>query len=157
MENTLVENTLPIWLIPTLTLLGGIVIGLILARIFQSSSPQSTQKQLKELQARFDSYQTEVINHFGVTAELVHTLQENQQKVQQHMLHSAERLALDEPSRERLLACLTDPSLKERISAPAKTETQSEEADTTVEPPKDYAPKPEGEPGTLDESFGHKK
>lgn len=150
------ENSLPIWLIPTIALFVGVVIGLILARIFQSSSPHSSHKQLKELQERFDSYQTEVVNHFGVTAELVHALQENQQKVQQHMLHSAERLALDEQSRERLLACLTEPSFKERLSSP--TETAVENLDTSVvEPPKDYAPKPEGELGTLDESFGHKK
>lgn len=155
------ENSLPVWLIPALSLTGGVIIGFILARILGSSSPQSSQKQLQELQDRFESYQSEVVNHFGVTAELVQTLNESHQKVQEHMLHSAERLALDEQSRERLLACLTDPSAKERLSAPAQSDTQQAraepETEPTIEPPKDYAPKPEGEPGTLDENFGREK
>lgn len=151
------ESSLPIWLIPTLTFVVGIVIGVILTRIMQSSSPQSTQSQLNELQERFDTYQTEVVSNFTTTAELINKLTHSYQDVQEHMLHSAERLAVDEPSRERLLACLTDGASKERITASAKPAQAEEAAPTPQEPPKDYAPKAEGEPGTLDENFGHTK
>lgn len=148
------ENSLPIWLIPTLTLVGGIVIGVILARILQASSPKSTQSQLSELQERFDSYQTEVIDNFSTTAGLISKLTASYQNVQEHMLHSAERLAVDEQSREKLLACLTDGSIKERIAAPSQP---SKTEELPPEPPRDYAPKTEGEPGTLDENFGKTK
>lgn len=148
------ENSLPIWLIPTLTLVGGIIIGVILARILQASSPKSTQSQLSDLQERFDNYQNEVISNFSTTAELISKLTESYQNVQEHMLHSAERLAVDEQSREKLLACLTDGSVKERISAPSKSNKKEE---LPPEPPRDYAPKAEGEPGTLDEDFGKTK
>lgn len=148
------ENSLPIWLIPTLTLVGGIIIGVILARILQASSPKSTQSQLSDLQERFDSYQHEVITNFSTTAELISKLTQSYQNVQEHMLHSAERLAVDEQSREKLLAFLTDGTIKERIAAPSQSSKQEE---LPPEPPKDYAPKAEGEPGTLDENFGKTK
>lgn len=148
------ENSLPIWLIPTLTLVGGIIIGVILARILQASSPKSTQSQLSDLQERFDNYQNEVITNFSTTAELISKLTQSYQNVQEHMLHSAERLAVDEQSREKLLAFLTDGTIKERIAAPSQSNKQEE---LLPEPPKDYAPKAEGEPGTLDENFGKTK
>ena len=57
------EQSLPIWLIPTLTLVGGVIIGLILARVLQRTSPGQTQRELDELQERFDDYQSEVVTH----------------------------------------------------------------------------------------------
>lgn len=170
-------ESLPVWLIPTITLVGGILIGVILARILQASSPQGAQQQLKELQERFDSYQKEVVSNFGVTAELFNKFNQSYQDVQEHLQHSAERLATDEKSRELLLAYL-DQSGHLQISPPdveppqpeedeqpeqAASEEQPsaqeapEQQEQDVEPPKDYAPKQEGEPGTLDENFGLKK
>lgn len=134
------ENTLPVWIIPTLTLIGGIIIGVILTRLLQSTLPQSPQKQLHDLQERFDSYQSEVINNFSTTATMVSELHKSHQNMQEHMLHSAERLALDEQSRERLLACLTEISPHERIGSQPAEQADSESTPTPVEPPKDYAP-----------------
>ena len=104
------EQSLPVWLIPALTLVGGIVIGVILARVLQRTAPGKTQHQLDELQERFDSYQSEVVTHFNTTASLVKKLTQNYHDVQEHLSNGAERLALDEVSRERLLASLVDDS-----------------------------------------------
>ncbi len=155
-------ETTPVWLIPLLTFIGGLVAGLILSRLLQRSSPESTQNRLDDLQDRFDSYQNEVVAHFSTTAELVNRLTENYQNVQEHLLHSAERLALDEPTRQRLLNSLIDQKALERQGAetastdPDKAAPAANNPDS-VEAPRDYANKKDGEVGTLDASFGHKK
>ncbi len=144
------EQSLQVWLIPALTLVGGIVIGLILARVLRRAAPGKTQRQLDELQERFDSYQSEVVSHFNTTANLVKKLTQNYQDVQQHLAQGAERLALDEISRERLLASLIDePSSRDRIKGPQTI--------PSTEPPRDYATKNEGDPSMLAEGYGLKR
>ena len=144
------EQSLPVWLIPVLTLVGGIIIGLILARVMRRAAPGKTQRQLDDLQERFDSYQSEVVTHFNTTANLVKKLTQNYQDVQQHLSQGAERLALDEISRERLLASLVDePKTRERIKGPQVTDSS--------EPPRDYATKHEGDPSMLAEGYGLKR
>ncbi len=145
-----------VWLIPLLALLGGVIVGYIIARLIAKASPQNTQNQLDDLQERFDSYQNEVVAHFSTTAELVNKLTENYQNVQQHLLQSAERLALDDNSRERLLASLLDSPEKARLQAP-KAPPAPQDTELPPEPPRDYAPKAEGEVGTLDENFGRQE
>lgn len=144
------EQSLPVWLIPVLTLVGGIILGLILARVMRRAAPGKTQRQLDDLQERFDSYQSEVVTHFNTTANLVKKLTQNYQDVQQHLSQGAERLALDEVARERLLASLIDePKARERIKGPQITEDS--------EPPRDYATKHEGDPSMLAEGYGLKR
>lgn len=139
-----------VWLVPALTLLAGIAIGFLIARLAPGAAPSRTQSQLDELQERFDTYQSEVITHFNTTASLVKKLTQSYHDVQQHLAEGADQLALDELTRQRLLsAVLADTANaqpRERLQAPASTEA-----------PKDYAPKPAGSPGTLDESFGIRK
>ena len=149
------EQSLPVWLIPALTLVGGIIIGVILARVLQRTAPGKTQNQLDELQERFDSYQSEVVTHFNTTASLVKKLTQNYQDVQEHLSSGAERLALDEISRERLLASLVDdePRTRGRIRA---TQDDSQFDDAT-QPPRDYAKKQEGDQSMLSEGYGLKR
>ena len=108
------------------------------------------QRQLDDLQGRFNSYQSEVVTHFNTTASLVKRLTQSYQDVQEHLSEGADRLALDEITRQRLLAALhSDDSHngpRERLTPPK-----------TNEAPKDYAPKEPDAPGTLDESFGLKR
>lgn len=152
------DSTTPAWLIPLLAGTAGLIAGLILARLLQRSSPENTQNRLDDLQERFDSYQNEVVAHFSTTAELVNRLTENYQNVQEHLLHSAERLALDETTRQQLLNSLIDQKALERPGKTAPTgKAQKQEPLSDLEPPRDYANKQEGEVGTLDASFGHKK
>lgn len=138
------EQTLTTWLFPIVGLLAGIAIGFLLAR---SSGPGRTQQQVNDLQERFDTYQSEVVTHFNTTATLLNRLASTQQDIQTHLAEGASRLALDEQTRERLLASLEESghSTRERLTAP-----------TFAEPPKDYAPKDTNAPGMLHEQYGLK-
>lgn len=156
------DSTTPAWLIPLLAGIVGLIAGLILARLLQRSSPENTQNRLDDLQERFDNYQNEVVAHFSTTAELVNRLTENYQNVQEHLLQSADRLALDDSTRQRMLNSLIDQKALERPTPAAATpspeeEQPAEDEAVNIEPPRDYASKQEGEVGTLDASFGHKK
>lgn len=144
------DLSLSVWLVSTLTLVGGIVIGVTLTRMTRTTVPEKTQQQLDELQERFDSYQSEVVTHFNTTANLVKTLTQNYQQAQEHLLQGIERLALDEVARDRLLASLVDeePKPRERIKTPDTENT---------EPPRDYAPKNEGDQSMLAEGYGLKR
>ncbi|MCY1350842.1 hypothetical protein D9M68_526820 [compost metagenome] len=142
------EQTLT-WLLPTLTLLIGIAIGFAVTRLLPNTAPNRTQRQLDDLQERFDTYQREVVTHFNTTANLVSKLTQSYQDVQEHLSDGANRLALDEMTRQRLLAALN----ADEQSAPRERLTPPKSG----EPPKDYAPKDPDAPGTLDVTFGLKK
>jgi uncharacterized membrane-anchored protein YhcB (DUF1043 family) len=65
-----VEQTLTAWLLPAITLVAGIAIGFLIARLAPNAAPSRTQRQLDEIQDRFDTYQSEVVTHFNTTANL---------------------------------------------------------------------------------------
>ena len=141
------EQTLTAWLLPAITLVAGIAIGFLIARLAPNAAPSRTQRQLDEMQERFDAYQSEVVSHFNTTASMVKKLTQSYQDVQQHLAEGADQLALDEITRQRLLESLRVdtalPASRERLSLPKSNE-----------PPKDYAPKDKDQPGTLDETYG---
>jgi len=144
-----VEQSLTPWLLPAIALLVGVAIGFLAARLLPNAAPSRTQRQLDEMQQRFDSYQSEVVTHFNTTASLVKKLTQSYQDVQEHLSHGANRLAADELTRQRLLAALSTEESKaprERLTPPKSNEA-----------PKDYAPKEPDSPGTLDETFGLKR
>src|SRR5690606_39926964 len=95
-----------VWLLPAIALLVGVVIGFLISRLAPGAAPSRTQSQLDELQERFENYQNEVITHFNTTAALVRKLTQSYQDVQQHLSDGIDRLALDELTRQRLLAAL---------------------------------------------------
>ncbi|ATR84682.1 cytochrome D ubiquinol oxidase subunit III [Pseudomonas sp. HLS-6] len=143
------ELSLLVWLLPTLALAVGVVVGFLVARLLPNAAPSSTQRQLDDIQERFDSYQNEVVTHFNSTAALVKKLTQSYQDVQDHLAEGANRLALDELTRQRLLASLhaeTPQSPRERLTPPRDQEA-----------PKDYAPKTPNAPGMLDEHYGLKR
>lgn len=65
------EHSLLVWLLPTLALVAGVAIGFLVARLLPNAAPNRTQRQLDDIQERFDSYQNEVVTHFNSTATLV--------------------------------------------------------------------------------------
>jgi uncharacterized membrane-anchored protein YhcB (DUF1043 family) len=145
-----VEHSLLVWLLPTLALVAGVAIGFLVARLLPNAAPSSTQRQLDDIQERFDSYQNEVVTHFNSTANLVQKLTQSYQEVQEHLAEGANRLALDEQTRQRLLAALHADAAqapRERLTPPRGDQ----------EPPRDYAPKAPNAPGMLDEHYGLKK
>ncbi len=132
------EQTLATWLLPIVGVIAGIAIGYLIAR---NSAPNSTQRQVDELQERFDTYQSEVVTHFNTTASLLRKLTNSYQDMQDHLSEGADKLALDEQTRQRLLAALHSEEShghRERLNSP-----------TFTEPPKDYAPNDADVPGTL--------
>ncbi|KHL70939.1 MULTISPECIES: YhcB family protein [Pseudomonas] len=143
------EQSLMVWLVPAIALLVGVVIGFLISRLAPGAAPSRTQSQLDELQERFETYQSEVVTHFNTTAALVRKLTQSYQDVQEHLTEGIDRLALDEVTRQRLLSALHDQQKRERLQAP-----ESDLLDSQA--PKDYAPKPAGAPGTLDEHYGLK-
>ncbi|NLD13700.1 MAG: DUF1043 family protein [Gammaproteobacteria bacterium] len=165
------DNSIPVWLLPLLSFAVGVIATLLISRMMRSEASDTPDKRINDLQKRFDSYQDEVVAHFSTTAELVNKLTENYQNVQEHLLQSAERLALDEATRQRLLNSLVDTRALEHarqapVTAPEPAATPApapaeqaaaSEPDTIPEPPRDYASKEEGEVGTLDASYGLKK
>ncbi|TBV12350.1 YhcB family protein [Stutzerimonas kirkiae] len=138
------EQTLATWLLPIIGLIVGIAIGYLIARY---AAPSGTQRQVDNLQERFDTYQSEVVTHFNTTATLLHKLTNTQQDIRDHLSQGADKLALDEQTRQRLLTALhsENHTPRERLSA-----------STFTEPPKDYAPKGADATGTLHENFGLK-
>ena len=162
------DNSIPVWLLPLLSFIVGVIATLLICRMARSNKPAGNEHRFDELQQQFDSYQDEVVAHFSTTAELVNKLTENYQNVQEHLLQSAERLALDEDTRQRLLNSLVDTKALDRPAedtaaneaeptAPPAAEAETAPAEEVIEPPRDYASKEDGEVGTLDESFGLKK
>ncbi len=143
------EQSLTPWLLSVIALLAGIAIGFLAARLLSNTAPSRAQRQLDEMQQRFDSYQNEVATYFNTTASLVCKLTQSYQDVQEHLSQGASRLAADELTRQRMLAALHAEDSKaprERLTPPRSNEA-----------PKDYAPKEPHESGTLDESFGLKR
>ena len=143
------EHSLLVWLLPTLALVVGVVIGFAVARFAPRAVPNGTQRQLDDIQERFDTYQNEVVTHFNSTAILVKKLTQSYQEVQDHLAEGADRLALDELTRQRLLAALhsdAPQTPRERLTPPRD-----------AEPPRDYATKAPNSPGMLDEQYGLKR
>ncbi|MBV4529878.1 ZapG family protein [Pseudomonas farsensis] len=143
------EHSLLVWLLPTLALVIGVVVGFALARLLPNAAPSNTQRQLDDIQQRFDTYQNEVVTHFNSTASLVRKLTQSYQDVQDHLADGANRLALDELTRQRLLASLH----AEAAHGPRDRLTPPKDAEV----PRDYAPKVPNSPGMLDESYGLKR
>ncbi|WP_296259268.1 MULTISPECIES: YhcB family protein [unclassified Pseudomonas] len=141
------DYSLLVWLLPTIALIVGVAIGFFVARALPHAAPNSTQRQLDDIQERFDTYQNEVVTHFNSTANLVQKLSQSYQDVQEHLAEGANRLATDDITRQRLLAALHPDALqppRDRLTPPR----------TVAEPPRDYAPKAPDKPGMLDEQYG---
>lgn len=144
------KSTLPVWLLPVITLIIGIIIGYIVARLRIGSANQA-QRQLETLQERFDNYQEEVVEQFHNASTMVGKLAQHYQMVQQHLDKTTQRLALDNNLRSSINAEAVD------VESPPELLSSPDSSTTDSQPPRDYAPKTDGEVGTLDESFGLKK
>ncbi|MNF08106.1 hypothetical protein D3C80_2084390 [compost metagenome] len=81
---------------------------------------------------------------------LVKKLTQSYQDVQDHLAEGANSLALDDVTRQRLLAAL-------HSDAPQGPRDRLTPPKDTAEVPRDYAPKVPNSPGMLDESYGLKR
>ncbi len=127
------ETSENLWIAVVIALAVGFIVGIIVTRL---------APRLK--------YQQEVASHFNTTASLVTRLNRSYHDIQEHLGQAAVELAPDDMTRQRLLAALeqeAEPDSRDRI----------EPVFDTLEPPRDYADKPEEGPGTLSEEFGVKR
>lgn len=147
------ETSENLWIAVVIALAVGFIVGIIAARLaprLSGGSPANTQAQLESLQLRFEEYQQEVASHFNTTANLVTRLNRSYQDIQEHLGQAAVELAPDDMTRQRLLAALAQESESD-------SRDRIEPVFDSLEPPRDYADKPETEPGTLSEEFGVKR
>jgi|TARA_R110000796_G_scaffold3909_9_gene14984 hypothetical protein len=150
-----VEASENLWIAAAIALAVGIIVGVVLARVsrrISGGSSSSSQAQLESLQLRFEEYQQEVAAHFKTTANLAGRMNRSYQDIQEHLTHGALELAPDDMTRQRLLAALD----QDAPIAPSSRKP-SESAFDSLEPPRDYAPKDAGGPGTLSEDYGIKR
>lgn len=54
------DNSIPVWLLPLLSFIVGVIATLLICRMARSSKPAGNEHRLDELQQQFDSYQDEV-------------------------------------------------------------------------------------------------
>lgn len=138
-----------IWLAGIGGLALGIVIGLLCASRFSLSPTrvQELENQIKELKEGHEQYRDSVGDHFNMTAELVHHMTESYRDVYQHLATGAQDLCSNEVA-SKLLPAGSD----------AVFDNSTEEQDTGLIPPKDYATKHDpDQKGALSEEFGLEK
>ena len=83
------EQSLTTWLLPLLALIVGVGIGFLIARLLPNAAPNKLQRQVDDMQDRFDSYQREVVTHFSTSASLMKKLTQSYQDVQEHLSEGA--------------------------------------------------------------------
>jgi uncharacterized membrane-anchored protein YhcB (DUF1043 family) len=157
-----------IWIIGIVALAIGALIGYLLGR----AGGDTGQQQLEDVQKELESYKSKVAGHFEETADLVNKMTESYRGVYQHLATGAQALC-DEDTARSIESSMTPQLTKQKevivkeaeseaveatdtITTQASTKATSE-ATTSVEPPRDYAPKSADEEGTLSESYGLKK
>ena len=136
-------------------LLFGLIVGLIIGRSGSDSQERNQLKsQLDATTLELEQYKSTVNDHFARTAELVNSLTDSYREVHQHLATSAEQLCDSSQLPEQLQQPLHSSAQAEQ-SDTENTEEAPVETGASVEPPKDYAPKPAPDAeGTLSESFG---
>lgn len=133
-----------LWLTGVACLAVGLVAGLLLGKRVQAGSParlSELEAQIQELQRHHADYREHVSEHFSTTAELVQQMTESYRDVYQHLATGAQQL------------CTEDVASK-LLPAGESSMFAGEQDDSSVEPPKDYAPRKSKGPGALSEEFG---
>ena len=128
------------------TLVVGLALGLLISRRMSPDNrkQRELERSLDRLLQQQKDYQHEVVEHFTDTSKLLNNLAESYRDVHNHMATGANALCDDEAG--NILRKIPDGSLSEYS---AKPELE------TVQPPRDYAPKPSPHAtGVLNEEFG---
>ncbi len=120
--------------------LGAFLLYLFRAQVYS----RDLEQRLHEAENTLQSYQRDVADHFAQTSQLVNNLTQSYRDVHEHLANSALKLAT--------------PAISRQILASANTTLLSEEKtyinEQNFEPPRDWAPKPQGAKGTLSEDYG---
>ena len=136
-------------IVAIITLVCGCILGTLLAKTLlpQQQKTRVLETKLQESEEKIKDYQEQVTNHFAETAKLVNTLTQSYRDVHEHLANNALKLANVDISRQLLGKTDSDDEL---INDNPITEE-------SVQPPRDWAPKLQGNQGTLSESYGLKE
>lgn len=125
-----------------------LIVGGLLGMLFGRNSTAGSQ-QARELEKRIDqltrdkqAYENRVTEHFVETADRLNALTDMYRGIHEHLAEGASTLCVGK----------NDVSVKRLAGATDDGEVPQEALN--IEPPRDYAPKAEGETGMLNESFG---
>tara|TARA_Y100000385_G_scaffold48656_1_gene45153 strand:- start:2261 stop:2719 length:459 start_codon:yes stop_codon:yes gene_type:complete len=130
-----------------LSLIFGILIGLLISKYFDLSSSQvkSLERKITEEQLKQKRYRESVNEHFNVTADLIHHMTESYRDVYQQLASGAQELC-DNEIAQKIMPTGTDAMFDD-------SEPQNDV--TSLLPPKDYAPKDKPDSkGALSEDYG---
>jgi uncharacterized membrane-anchored protein YhcB (DUF1043 family) len=148
-----VESIDPVWLFGGITLVGGILIGVLLLRLFNPAAGDVAKLQAELEQARKDmeSYKASVNTHFNKTSDLVNELTQDYVKVYRHLAEGAQTLSetreftqvLDQPSGQVLISVgaeteqATDPleAQADQPSVPVEADVPGDGSDATATEP----------------------
>ena len=163
------ESIDPIWLFGSIVLAGGILLGVLLLRLFnpKTGDVEKLQAELDQARKEMESYKANVNTHFDKTSDLVNELTQDYVKVYRHLAEGAQALSetreftqvLDQPSGQVLISVQAE---VEQAPAPDSVATEIEQpsaavddavnegsdataaeptsvADDTPDPPADYA------------------
>lgn len=134
-----------IW-IALLALTAGIVVGWLISRMAGTRGVRQRQlaQQMDRMQTEHTRYQAEVNEHFMETADLIRRLNDSYRDVHNHLARGASRLCSEGDISQELEQARNGSRL-----------THEPDAEDSVEPPRDYAPKnPQRTKGTLSEDYG---
>jgi uncharacterized membrane-anchored protein YhcB (DUF1043 family) len=108
-----VESIEPIWLFGAIVLASGILLGVLLLRLFnpKTGDVEKLQAELDQAHKDMESYKASVNSHFNKTSDLVNELTQDYVKVYRHLAEGAQTLSdtreftqvLDQPQGQVLI------------------------------------------------------
>ena len=126
-----------LWTTEGLCFAGGVATGALLLYLVCTFR---TKNNVRELESELIDYRNRVSDHFSESARLLDEMANRQRLLQDHLEQGRTLLCARQKSRYRLYSMLPGGGLRPDTIFP--------------EPPKDYAPRSDGEDGTLSERFG---
>jgi hypothetical protein len=148
-----VESIDPVWLFGGITLIGGIMLGVLLFRLLNPAAGDvaKLQAELEQARSEMESYKASVNTHFNKTSDLVNELTQDYVKVYRHLAEGAKTLSetreftqvLDQPSGRVLISVeaqaeqATDPltAQADQSSVPVEADAPGEGSDATASEP----------------------
>jgi uncharacterized membrane-anchored protein YhcB (DUF1043 family) len=134
-----------LFIVGIVMLIVGMIVGAVAGRAW--IAPEQTKEiehKLSEAKRELEQYQQGVAEHFSETAQKVRELTQSYKELHEHLALGAMQLTNTEIGRQLFAAGENDGGEKAVFSQ------------TTIEPPRDWAPKIPGSHGMLSEEFGLK-
>ncbi len=137
-----------------ISLVIGALIGALLTRSLGTPEQQTREleRKLEDTERRMSDYQQQVTEHFMETSQRVNKLTQSYKEVHEYLANSALNLTNPEISRQLLDAGSGDLKESQQEKNYTATDNTTLESDDMM-PPKDWAPRKEGEQGQLSEDF----